>query len=141
MSYDREGMVSLILAHEGERLKPYKCTQGYLTIGVGRNLDTRGITQEESRFLLSHDLEQAEHDARIYFHAFDFLTDARKMVLIDMAFNLGLAGLLRFKKLQAALERQDFSAAAKEMLDSRWATQVGQRAITLATMMETGELR
>lgn len=133
-----DALVKLLLDHEGERLKPYKCSEGYLTIGVGRNLDTKGISVEESRFLLANDIKDAETDARVFYSDFGYLNLARQTVLIDMAFNLGLGGLLKFKNFQKALERKDFTEASRQMLDSLWARQVGRRAVRLAKMMETG---
>ena len=133
-----DALVKLLLDHEGERLKPYRCSEGYLTIGVGRNLDTKGISVEESRFLLANDIKDAETDARVFYSDFGYLNLARQTVLIDMAFNLGLGGLLKFKKFQQALERKDFAEASRQMLDSLWARQVGRRAVRLAKMMETG---
>lgn len=136
-----DALVALLIQHEGEKLHPYRCTAGKLTIGVGRNLDDKGISIKESRFLLQNDLEDAERDARTFCVEFGYLLPARQAVLIDMAFNLGLGGLLNFKKFQKALDRKDFDAASKEMLDSAWAKQVGQRAQTLSTMMRTGSFK
>lgn len=131
-------LVQQLLNHEGEKLKAYKCSAGFTTIGVGRNLDSKGITVEESRFMLAHDIEDATRDARIFYADFGYLVPARQAVLIDMAFNLGLGGLLKFRKFQQALEKKDFVEARRQMLASEWAHQVGARADRLAKMMETG---
>jgi len=134
----RERLEALLVDHEGERLKPYRCTQGFLTIGVGRNLDAKGISQEESRFMLANDIRDAERDARTFFPEFGYLTANRQIVLIDMAFNLGLGGLVKFRNFRYALEKRDYTTAAAEMLNSRWSGQVGRRAETLARMMRDG---
>ena len=138
MSDYRERLEAQLIDHEGERLKPYRCSEGFLTIGVGRNLETKGITKEESRFMLAHDIADAERDARIFFPEFGYLSANRQIVLIDMAFNLGLGGLLKFRRFQQALEKRDYEWAAREMDDSKWASQVGRRADTLIEMMRNG---
>ena len=127
-----------LILHEGMRLKPYRCTEGKLTIGVGRNLDDKGISKEEALFLLRNDIVTVTTQLQKY----DWYINAdpiRRKVLIDMAYNLGITGLLQFRRMIAALERGDYEGAADQMLDSRWAEQVGYRAVRLAEMMRTGE--
>ncbi|RMH50503.1 MAG: lysozyme [Zetaproteobacteria bacterium] len=129
---------ALLIRHEGMRLKPYRDSVGKLTIGVGRNLDDVGLREEEARFLLENDLRAviAELQPLPWFAALD---PPRKHAIIDMGFNLGLPRLLGFRRMIAAIERGDWPAAADEMLDSRWARQVGRRAEELARTMRTGE--
>jgi lysozyme len=123
---------------EGTRLKPYRCTAGKLTIGVGRNLEDKGLSAREVDFLLENDLTDAERDARALFITFDKLSEARKAVLINMAVNLGRDRLAAFRKLRKAVEEEDWGEAARQMLDSLWASQVGPRATRLAKAMEVG---
>lgn len=136
--YDRERLIGQLLKHEGEVLLPYRCSAGYLTIGVGRNLEQRGITQKESRMLLSNDIEKVHKELAVAIPWMFSLSDDRQLVLMDMAFNLGTVGLLKFRKFLTALEEGDYETAADEMLDSKWAKQVKGRAITLAEMMRNG---
>ena len=127
-----------LILHEGLRLKPYRCTAGKLTIGVGRNLDDKGISKEEALFLLRNDIATVTTQLQKY----DWYINAdpiRQKVLVDMAYNLGVGGLLQFRRMIAAIELGDYGAAADQMLDSRWAEQVGMRATRLAQMMRTGE--
>lgn len=131
-------MDRMLIRHEGNRLKPYRDTIGKLTIGVGRNLDDVGISAEESYFLLEHDRDRAIAHCRKHFAWFDALCPARQMVMVDMCYNLGIGGLLGFFDTLAAIERGDFTAAARHMLKSDWAKQVGNRAIEDAYIMETG---
>ena len=139
MNYDREKLIDLIIYHEGLELKPYKCTAGHLTIGIGRNLDDRGITEDEARFLCQNDVDIVEQELARKFPFIVGLGDVRIRVLLDMAFNLGVPRLSAFSNMWAALEEGDYKQAAVEMLDSRWARQVGRRATNLSQMMETGE--
>lgn len=127
-----------LILHEGLRLKPYKCPAGYLTIGVGRNLETKGISREEALFLLRNDIAEAERALSRY-EWYTKLDPIRQKVLIDMCFNLGLAGLLQFRRMITALNLGDYETAADEMLASKWAKQVGARAQRLAQMMRTGQ--
>lgn len=125
---------------EGLRLKPYKCTAGKLTIGYGRNLDDVGISQAEADMLFERDFAKAEADARRLCKEFDIdvdsLIEQRFYVLTDMMFNLGYSRLSKFKKLLYALKTGSYETAAREMLDSNWAKQVGNRAIKLSTLMK-----
>lgn len=134
----KERLRRMLIVHEGLWLKPYRCPAGYLTIGVGRNLEARGISREEAMVLLESDIAEAEAAARGFFPAFDRLEEPRQAVLVDMAFNLGAVRLGGFWRFRAALERGDFEQAAREMLDSKWAKQVGPRARRLAEMMRRG---
>jgi lysozyme len=137
---EKEKLRELITLHEGLRLKPYYCTAGKLTIGIGRNLDTNGISENEAIFLLDNDIRTCIESLKQKKEStFEKLDGVRQMVVVDMCFNLGITGLLKFKKFWAALEAGDWSLARDEMLDSRWAGQVGDRAIRLANMMEFGE--
>lgn len=129
---------SLLLLHEGERLKPYRCTAGKLSIGVGRNLDDTGISHEESLYLLANDIRRAEQDVLRSFAWAKGLDPVRFAALIDMCFNLGISRLRGFKKFLAALAVSDWQGAAIEMMDSAWARQVGQRAFRLRNMVLTG---
>lgn len=132
----------LLIKHEGMKLDLYQCPAGFWTIGVGRNLEANGISVDEALLLLQNDINRCEASITgldSFSGFWPALTEARQAVLISMAFNLGMGGLLRFKKMIAALQALDFQQAAEEMLDSQWATQVGQRAVELSSMMETGD--
>jgi len=130
----------LLIRHEGEKLEPYYDSEGILTIGVGRNLTRKpAISHPEAMLMLDNDIEDAEQDLA---NAFPWLVSkddgVRHDVLVNMVFNLGIYRFKGFKKMIAAYERDDYEGAAREMLDSKWATQVGKRANELARMMITG---
>jgi len=135
---NRDAMVRQLRLHEGERLKPYRCTAGKLTIGVGRNLEDRGITAAEAAMLLANDIADMERELQRALPWVTRLDDVRQRVLLDMAFNLGLPGLLQLKRTREAIRTGQYQQAATMMLDSLWARQVGQRAERLARMMATG---
>lgn len=127
-----------LLLHEGLKLKPYRCSANKLTIGVGRNLEDKGITKEEAMLLLENDIINIRKQLKKY-HWFVKQSYIRRKVLIDMAFNLGIPGLLKFKKMILALCQDDHNKAADEMIDSDWYKQVPNRSKRLVKMMRTGE--
>jgi len=137
---NREALKAQLIRHEGARLKPYHDTVGKLTIGVGRNLDDVGITPVEMLVLLDTDITRAEAGLRAAWPHYDRLDPVRQQVLVNMAFNLGVPGLLAFKNTLAAVERGDYEAAYVEMIDSKWAKQVGARATELSAQMKTGRV-
>ena len=129
-----------LVRHEGLRLKPYRCTAGKLTIGIGRNLDDRGISQTEAYVLLDNDIQNCEKQLlgeipEIY----NGLDEVRKSVLLNMCFNLGINGLLGFNNTLAFIGAGDWERAANGMLASKWAKQVGRRAIELSELMRKGK--
>ncbi len=128
-----------LIRHEGLRLKPYRDTVGKLTIGVGRNLDDVGITEDEAMYMLHTDIGRVRVQLAGSFVWYPGLNSVRKDVLINMVFNLGLGRFKRFRRLIAAIEICRWDQAAKEMLDSKWAKQVGRRAIELARIMRDGK--
>jgi len=151
---DTDGMVlmraaGMIRRHEGVRLRVYDdatgtelrpgyTLQGWPTIGIGRNLADPGISEAEAEILFGNDLKAALRVARSFAGpAWDRLDETRKAVLVDMAFNLG-GRLAAFVRLRAAVQAGQWEQAAREMLQSRWARQVGRRATELADMMRTG---
>ena len=136
---DRQRLFKQLRLHEGVEKFPYRCTAGYLTIGVGRNIEERGLLDDEIDFILDNDIEVVMSEVSVTFDWFFDLSEVRQRVVADMIFNMGLPRFKQFKKMIAALEEGDWSEAANQMMDSKWAQQVGLRAARLATMMETGE--
>ena len=135
MSY-RDIAKAQIKVDEGVRFKVYRDSLGIETVGVGRNIRDKGLSMQEVDLLLDNDLTDAERDARAIFPTFDKLSDIRKAVLLNMSFNMGRERLSKFKKLRAAVQDEDWAEAARQMILSTWATQVGARATRLAKQME-----
>ena len=127
-----------IEADEGRRNKPYKDSLGILTIGVGRNLEDRGLRDDEIDLMLRNDIAEAANTAKVIFPTFDRLTEVRKSVLVNMCFQLGETRLRGFRDFRAAVEAQAWPQAAAAMLDSKWATQTPKRAARLAEQMRQG---
>ena len=157
-----------LILHEGIRLKPYKCPAGKWPIGVGRNLEDTGLTDEEQQEILGtcnltkkqvidllkiHGITERQAERllsndikRIYTELvqnhgswFNPMDAVRQKVVIDMVFNLGMAGFLKFEKMIRQLELRNYQEASEEMKKSKWYSQVGERGIRLVRMMATGE--
>lgn len=139
--------------HEGLRLQPYRCSKGKLTIGVGRNLEANPITFEEELvvgdwrhgitkgmavYLLLRDLKKITDKLPKAINFFNRLDDERQYALIDMAYNMGVGGLLKFKKMISFMEKGNFEQAAKECLNSRYAKDTKKRAERIAELIRTG---
>jgi len=162
MKYTRTHLLKKLIEHEGLRLEVYQDSLGIDTIGVGRNLQDRGITKEELKaldipnidtvyehgiteadaaYLLENDVQIVEDELLKAHPCVAELDSVRQLVLVDMAFNMGVPRLCKFKKMWNAIHEQDFRNAAKEMLDSRWAIQVKLRSTKLAHAMHHGEFK
>lgn len=136
---NRKLLRSQLERHEDNRLKPYRDTVGKLTIAIGRNLDDVGIYPDEAELMFKNDVDRVERELNTVTE-YRALDSVRKVVIANMCFNLGFNGLLGFRRMWAAVGRLDYDAAAREMLDSKWASQVGVRAIELSEIMRTGEV-
>ena len=136
----RDLVIKDLKRHEGRVLHAYPDHLGYWTIGYGRLIDERrggGITQEEAEYLLSNDIDRvaaALQDQAGYRKA----PAQVKRALLNMAFQLGVRGLLNFRRMWTALEQKDYAMAAEEALDSRWAEQTPNRAAEVAAWIADG---
>ncbi|HPK40007.1 MAG: lysozyme [Candidatus Ratteibacteria bacterium] len=126
---------NMLKKHEGLVLKPYKCSAGKLTIGYGRNLEARGISEAEASMMLTNDIRDCMDSLDRQMSWWKEQPKAIQYVLVDMCFNLGIGGLLGFKKTLRFLQNGEYVKASEEMLDSLWAKQVGKRAIELSKMV------
>lgn len=130
----------MLIKHEGLRLKVYNDSLGIPTIGIGRNLRDKGISEDEAYIMLDNDIKETKLEL---FKALPWafrLDENRQAVLLNMAFNMGVSGLLQFKQTLDAVESGEYKFAAARMLESKWAKQVGNRATYLSKIMETGNL-
>ena len=148
----REALADMLIVDEGLRLKVYDDHNGepikkgtkvekYPTIGVGRNVakDGLGISQEEAEFMLMNDIERVEEEIKNF--PIEHLNEARRAIIIDMAFNMGITRFnpTMWKKMFTALANEDYGTASKEMLDSNWARQTKRRSKRLSDMMLLGD--
>ena len=124
-----------LIKEEGLELKPYRCTANKLTIGVGRNIEERGITEDEAMYLLSNDIDLVRDEVLKALPWVLKINTTAGLILFDMAFNMGVPRLLHFKKTLQYIKDEEYLKASVEMLDSRWAAQVGRRAKDLSNLM------
>ena len=139
---DIERLKHTLMKHEGEVNHAYQDSEGYWTIGIGRLIDKRrggGISHDEALYLLDNDIIEAQTDLHNHHPIVTTLDDVRQEVLVNMCFNMGITKLNHFYKMWGAINADDYKSAADEMLDSRWARQVGSRAVYLSQAMRTGE--
>ena len=140
-------LVNQVKRHEGKVTKdgkhiPYQDHLGYWTLGYGRLIDSKlsgGISEGEAMFMLRNDISNVYGELTNAYPWIDELDAARRDVLVNMCFNMGLTRLAKFKKTLAAVRAGEYEVAASEMLDSLWADQVGKRANELAEQMVSGE--
>jgi lysozyme len=127
----------LLIKHEGYQNKAYEDTVGTVSIGVGRNLDDVGLSDEEIMYLLNNDIIRCDKELINCFPWYSQLSRVRQEVMLMLCFNLGLTRLRKFVKALSCMESGEFSLAADHFLDSKWAKQVGNRAVELTEMLIT----
>ena len=133
---------SQLLREEGAESCAYQDSLGYWTIGVGRLIDARkggGLSNDEIDFLLENDIKTKTREVLLALPWMPRLSDPRQAVLIGMAFQMGIGGLLKFKRALGSIEDGQYAEAAVEMLESKWGNQTPERAYRMAKQMETGE--
>ncbi len=135
---ERERLVAELRRDEGVERLPYVDTVGKMTIGVGRNLTDRGLSDDEIDYLLQNDIDLVIDDLNRALPWWVDLSPVRQRVLANMCFNLGISRLKKFAYTLSAMRRGDYASAAQGMRESLWARQVGARAERLAQMMERG---
>jgi len=160
MKYNESHFLDMLIEHEGMVLTVYEDSLGIDTIGIGRNLKDRGISKEElnymdipsmavvhehgiteadARYLALNDIKIVENELCRVHPCVENLSAVRQLILMDMAFNMGVPRLCKFKNMWSAIHEENFEAASLEMMDSRWARQVGRRAKILSDAMKAGE--
>ena len=137
-----EKLLAMLKRHEGVETHAYVCSEGKITVGVGRNIDQEGgigLSDDEVDYLLQNDVERVIKELAAEYPWFNDLDDVRKDAMVDISFNLGATRLRLFKRALAAMEEGEYKLAATEFLDSKWAKQVGSRALELTDMISSGE--
>ena len=127
--FDRELIRKRLIDFEGLVLKSYVCPTGYTSVGVGRNLETNGITEEEAMYLLNNDISTVIKKLDKHWIAWRKLPITAQYVCIDVVFNMGINTWMSFRKTRAYMEMEQWDKAGDELLNSKYAEQVGRRAI------------
>ena len=140
-TFNKERLSEDLIRHEGFRSKPYKDTVGKLTIGIGRNIEDRGISRDEALYLLRSDIRLCEYDLDKNASWWREMEPIRQEVLLNMCFNMGWPTLSGFRNTLKYMRRGNYDKAADNMMKSKWARQVGYRAAELSNQMRTGRHR
>lgn len=150
---DMNELIQRFVLHEGCVLMPYKCPSGCNTIGVGRNMDANpftadelkavgdwehGITKNAAFYLLRNDIQRVSEECRKNIPFYDKLDAERRYALMDMAFNMGIKNLLKFKRMLGSIAIGNYELAAEQCLQSKYAKQTGKRAKRIANTIKTG---
>jgi lysozyme len=135
---NKSELAGQLVIDEDIKLRLYRDTVGKLTGGVGHNFDDLGISRAAAMFILDEDIDIACAELDKALPWWRGMSEQRQQAIANMAFNMGVPKLLGFKNTLAAMKAGDYESAANEMLNSKWATQVGERAKRLAKMMRNG---
>tara|TARA_R110002126_G_C10454203_1_gene499827 strand:- start:1658 stop:2104 length:447 start_codon:yes stop_codon:yes gene_type:complete len=117
----------MLVRHEGIRIFPYKCSENYLTISCGRNLETNGISEEEAMYLLDNDIKRVKEELNMNFGAWRTMPEKARMVCIDMTFQMGITGFMKFRKTRQLMEMGLWLESSEEILRSRYNLQTPSR--------------
>lgn len=118
----------MLIKHEGIRVHPYKCSEDKLTIGIGRNLEANGISEEEAMYLLDNDIDRVIKNLDKIFPAWKVMPSKARLVCIDMCFQMGITGFMNFRRTRALMEMGAWLEASEELLRSKYAVQTPNRA-------------
>lgn len=116
------------MSNEGVRKYPYRCSAGKLTIGIGRNLEDKGLSNSEVMYLFDNDLQDTQNSAESIFEDFSQYTIEEQTVILDMLFNLGTTRFKTFKRFIRAIKERDLKEAARQIEQSAYFHQVPSRA-------------
>ncbi len=127
--FDRDLIKKRLIDFEGMVLKSYTCPTGYTSVGVGRNLETNGITEEEAMYLLNNDISSVIKKLDKHWIAWRKLPITAQYVCIDLVFNMGVNSFMSFRRTRCYMELGEWEKAGDELLNSKYAEQVGRRAL------------
>lgn len=128
-------IVELLERQEGFRQFAYRDTVGKITVGIGRNLEDKGISKAEALYLLHNDINDCEQQLKDRFYWFEQIHEDARTILISLCFNMGLGGLLTFTKALEHFKNENYKMAADELMNSKWAKQVGTRSLEIADIL------
>ena len=124
--YDK--VKEMLVRHEGTMCTLYQCTEDKWTIGVGRNLSDRGITEEEAMYLLDNDIKRVIGQLDQYWTVWRSFPEKAQLCCVDMSFQMGIKGFMGFRRTRALMEMGMWLQASEELLDSRYHVQLPNRS-------------
>lgn len=133
-----EDGLAVLRRHEGFKGTPYRDTVGVLTVGYGWNLESDPMYREAAEAQMICKLRDLEARLMSDYDWYPNLTQARKDVVLNMCYNLGVEGFAKFRNTIYLIQNSKFEEASLEMLKSKWAQQVGNRSVTLSNNLRSG---
>ena len=130
-----DNVKQMLLKHEGMRTFPYKCSEDKLTIGIGRNLEANGISEDEALYLLENDIKRVIASLDKNWSVFRTFPPLAQEVCVDCTFQMGITGWMNFRRTRALMEMGMWLQASEELLDSKYTLQVGDRAYRNSAML------
>ena len=125
----QDKVVDMLKRHEGLKIFPYYCSQNKLTLGIGRNLEDKGISKDEAYYLLNNDIKQVQEQLTKNWGVWRTFPEKARLVGIDMCFQMGITGFMSFKETRKLMELGKWLEASEEVLRSRYAIQTPNRAL------------
>ena len=125
----QDKVVDMLKRHEGLKIFPYHCSKNKLTLGIGRNLEDKGISKDEAYYLLNNDIKQVQEQLTKNWGLWRTLPEKARLVWIDMCFQMGITGFMSFKETRKLMELGKWLEASEEVLRSRYAIQTPNRAL------------
>ena len=126
---NQDKIKDMLVRHEGLRLHAYKCSEGFLTLGVGRNLDANGISEDEAMYMLDNDIKRVTKNLENVWGVYRTFPEKARMVCIDMSFQMGISGFMNFRPTRELMEMGSWLEASEELLRSKYAIQTPSRAL------------
>ena len=126
---NQDKIKDMLVRHEGLRLHAYKCSEGFLTLGVGRNLDANGISEDEAMYMLDNDIKRVTKNLENVWGVYRTFPEKARMVCIDMSFQMGISGFMNFRQTRELMEMGSWLEASEELLRSKYAIQTPSRAL------------
>jgi lysozyme len=124
--YDK--VKEMLVRHEGVMCTLYQCSEAKWTIGVGRNLQDRGVTEDEAMYLLDNDIKRVMSQLDEYWTVWRSFPEKAQLCCVDMTFQMGIKGFMGFRRTRALMEMGMWLEASEELLDSKYAIQTPNRA-------------
>lgn len=129
-------LIDEIKLHEGFRSKPYKCTEGYLTIGYGQRLDYIEVDEETAEKWLMEKVDKIKNKLDLKFSWYSKAPQEVQDIVVNMSYQMGVSGFSKFKKTIKYLEQGLYHKASSEMLDSLWSRQTPERSKELSERLK-----
>jgi lysozyme len=122
-----DNIKEMLIKNEGLVLQPYRCKNNFLSLGVGRNLDANGISEDEAMYLLENDIKRVVANLDKNWKVWRSFEPLAQEVCIDCTFQMGITGFMQFRRTRALMEMGAWLEASEEILRSKYHEQTPAR--------------